>query len=505
MKRRQFLEKMACLSSVVPLTLGIKSGAAKTATRPSVLFIMTDTQRLDDMGAYGNSVINTPNLDRLAHTGTKFTRCYTQYPACMPARATVFTGRYPMAHGVWSNGVPLPESETTMAHVFAENGYRTGGAGKFHFLPHYPYRENTLPTMATHKKPFYGFQEFHLGEDGRSGEHRQWLERNYPEHAGKPDHKIPPELHNTFWSADHTIRFMTDCAEKGQPFFAFCSFVDPHQGYGPPSPYSDMYAEKDMPPPVRKPGELENSRFYDTAFGPRMSKYTKNLAHNRAQHYGEMTFIDDAVGRLVETLEKLDIQNNTLVVFVSDHGDMLGDHWLWWKGHFHYQGCTNVPLFFNWPGRIQNNKTLDILVEQVDILPTVCELAGLPVPPGVQGLSLAEKLTTNDTSPVRAFAYMASVDSGEFHPDYFDQNGKANIKKRKNAVDTYTIRNQKWRFTFYTNGRGGELYDLEDDPDEFVNLWEDPESRDIKFELLQKLTDRIAKTRDPLPLRTRPY
>ena len=120
---------------------------------------MTDTQRKDDMGAYGNSVISTPHLDSLANTGVKFEQCYCACPACMPARASVFTGRYLNAHGVWSNGVPLPKDEITLAHVFAQNGYRTGGAGKFHFIPHYPYR-SPMPTMETHPEPFYGFQEF---------------------------------------------------------------------------------------------------------------------------------------------------------------------------------------------------------------------------------------------------------------------------------------------------------------------------------------------------------
>jgi arylsulfatase A-like enzyme len=465
---------------------------------------MTDTQRLDDMGAYGNPVIKTPNLDRLANTGVKFNSCYTQYPACMPARAVIFTGRYPMANGVWSNGVPLPNDETTIAHVFAANGYRTGGAGKFHFLPHYPYQKTELPTMKTHPEPFYGFQEFHLGEDGRSGEHHQWIKENYPEYAGKPDHQIPIELHNTYWSAQHTIDFIKKCNENDEPFFAFCSFVDPHQGYNPPSPYREMYDEADMPDPIRREGELEGTRFESMANKGAMKRHTDRLAYMRTQHYGEMTFIDDQVGRMVETVETLNLRDNTIIAFISDHGDMLGDHWLWWKGPFHYAGCTNVPFFINGPG-IQQGKTANGICQQTDVMPTLLELAGLEIPLGVQGKSLQSIATTDETETGYDYAYMVSVSNGAYSPDYLGKSKRPEDGKITGKTDTLTIRNHQWRFTYYTHSQDGELYDLENDPNEFTNLWDDPKYREKREELMMKLMTHTASARDPLPLRTRPY
>lgn len=501
MKPKQFYFKTALLAVVAFVVLPLASALEK----PNVLLIMTDTQRKDDMGAYGNDVIKTPHLDKLAREGVMFRNCHVQYAACMPARATVFTGRYPMAHGVWSNGVNLPEEEITIADVFLQNGYRTGGAGKFHFMSHFPYRKNPLPTMETHNGPFYGFQEFHLGEDGRSGEHWQWMEQNHPEYADRPDHEIPLELHNSYWTASHTISFIRDCALHKDPFFAFCSFVDPHQAYNPPEPYRSMYSESEMPEPVRREGELAQSRFRRTAESERFRTYSDRTAWMRAQHYGEMTFIDDMVGKILAELKGLGLTENTIVVFVSDHGDMLGDHWLWWKGAFHWPGCTNVPLFFYWPGYILKGKSVEGMVQHTDVLPTIVELAGLEMPPGIQGLSQLEVLTTDSEDTGYEFAYSEAVGSGEYHPEYLDQNGKREIRRVKDAVNTYTIRSLEWRLTYFSGAGTGELYDLKRDPDEFTNLWDDPGYQERRIELMEVLMNRIAGTRDPLPYKIRPY
>ncbi len=510
--RRTFLR--ASVGTGLALSMGGAAGfllsavdtvEAEANARPNVLLIMTDTQRLDDMGAYGNPVIQTPHLDALARGGVKFSGCHTQYPACMPARATIFTGRYPMAHGVWSNGVPLPETETTLADIFAAAGYRTGGAGKFHFLPHWPYRKSSLPTMDTHPKPFYGFQEFHLGEDGRSGEHHAWIREHHPEYDDKPDDQLPVEVHNSGWTTRHTIDFITRCVSEKTPFFAFCSFVDPHQAYNPPPPYKTLYDPKDMPDPVRRDDELEHSRFRSTARSPSMMRHTERVKEQRAKHYGEMTLIDTCVGRLVETLDALGVRSNTLIVFVADHGDMLGDHWLWWKGPYHYAGCTNVPLFFNWPGRIGAARTIEGMVQQTDILPTICELAGLEVPLGVQGRSLAPVCRGGTDQTPYDYAYIESVSSGAYAPDWQGPGGTRPATDRRHTTDTFTIRSRKWRFTIFSGTDDGELYDLEKDPNEFDNRFHDPAYGSMRGELMAILLDRVGRTRDPLPARTRPY
>lgn len=481
--RRQFIKRAVSITTAISLKrlamAKSDSQADRNVNRPNVLLIMTDQQRKDTIGAYGNPVIKTPNLDSLAQGGVRFENCFVQHAACMPSRACIFTGRYPIAHRVRSNGVPLPESEATLAHIFAQNGYRTGGAGKFHFIPHYPYR-SPLPMMETHPEPYYGFQEFHLGEDGRSGEHWVWVKRNHPQYHKKPDHEIPLQLHNSYWSASHTIEFFRGCVGRGEPFFAFCSFVDPHHSYNPPSPYREMYQEEDMPEPIRKDGELDDKPPPLKARAKRLEGVSKNVAYNRAQYYGEVSFIDDSIGRILKVLDELKIRDNTLIIFVSDHGDMLGDHWLYFKG-LAYPQSANIPLIFNWPARLKAGKVVDGIVQEIDLFPTIMELVGLECPAGIQGRSQANVLTGSSSDTGYEYAYI------------------------EHAGSDYTLRSLKWRFTYYPGKEYGELYELQKDPHEFVNLWNNPKLDNIKRELTATLLDRIVQTRDPLPIRKKPY
>ena len=480
--RRGFMKQIGSVAGAWSLAaLGSRSGAApaRGRQRPNVLLIMTDQHRKDAIGAYGNPVIRTPHLDALAAGGVRFENCWVQHAACMPSRACLFTGRYPMAHGVRRNGVPLSENETTLADVFRRNGYRTGGAGKFHFLPHYPYR-SPLPMMETHPEPYYGFEEFHLGEDGRSGEHWVWIRRNHPEYDKTPDSTIPLELHNSHWSASHAIDFIRTCAGKREPFFAFCSFVDPHHGYNPPSPYREMYRREDMPAPIQREGEFDDKPPHLKKRMQRREGVGKDVAYNRTQYYGEVTFIDDSIGRILKTLDELEIRDNTLVIFTSDHGDMLGDHGLYFK-NLAYPQSASVALLFHWPGHIRQGKVVTGIVQQIDILPTILDLVDLETPAGVQGRSQASLLTTDGTDTGHEYAYIEHVDSD------------------------YTLRSLKWRFTVYPGKPYGELYDLESDPHEFVNFWDDDRFASLKGELMQRLLARIVETRDPLPIRDKPY
>ena len=469
-------------------------------SRPNVLFIMTDQHRKAALGCYGDPVIQTPNIDRLAEEGVLCEQCWTQHPICMPARASIFTGRYPQAHGVRHCGVDLPLDEITMAQTFMEQGYRTGGAGKFHFQCHFdrPPFVHTIPRMDTRSEPYYGFQEFHIGDDGRRGEQAYWIEKNYPEHAGKPDHEIPLELHNSTWSADHTIRFIQDCHQSGDPFFAFCSFVDPHHSYNPPSPYREMYNEADMPVPICREGELDDKPEPVRKRALARSEQNENVAAARTQYYGEVTLIDDSVGRILEVLDDLGIRENTIIAFTADHGDLLGDHFDWYKGFVHYEQSASVPMIYNWGSRLQQGKRLGNIVQSIDIFPTLSDLAGIILPPGVQGRSQVPALTTDSTATGYDAAFIDSYVDGIENPD-IAQTGNPQ------EPDVYTLRSLKWRYSYYVGQEYGELYDLESDPNEFVNLWDDAGREQVKRQLKDELMERIIKARDPLPVRTHPY
>ncbi len=486
--RRAFLQAAA----------GGTAAAARSETgrrsRPNVLLLMSDQHRWDAFGFTGNSVIRTPNFDKLAAGGTRFTECWAQHPVCMPSRASIFTGRYPSVHGVRTNGVPLPRTETTLAQVFAENGYRTGGAGKFHFIPHYPYG-SPLPTMDTYPGPYYGFQEFHIGEDGRSGEQWEWIKKNYPEYHRKPDHEIPLRLHNTYWAASHTIDFIRRCVRRDEPFFAFCSFVDPHHAYDPPPPYRDMYREEDMPRPIGRAGEHEGKPAYVAGLVKRYRRWCDRVLYHRTQYYGEVTFIDDSIGRILDALEEFGVRDNTLIVYLPDHGDLLGDHNLFFKGQQHYRECANLTMLFNWPGKVKAGKVVEGFVQEIDVFPTIAELVGLPRTPGVQGRSQVEALTTDSASTGYDSILIEHAIHGETAPGV----------PVPDVPDCYTVRTKEWRMTYYLALGTGELYDLESDPKELYNRWGDAKLGAVRRKMKNLLLDRVLAARDPLPVRENRY
>jgi len=491
LSRRAFLRQTAGGVAVAPISQQTDSGTLQSAptSRPNVLLIMADQFRADALGVAGNKVIHTPNLDRLAGTGVMFTECRVQHPVCMPSRASIFTGRYPSAHRVRTNGVTLSRLEKTLAQVYLESGYRTGGAGKFHFIPQLG---RQLPTMETHPDPFYGFEEFHIGEDVKAGEYGQWIKRYHPEFAAKPDNELPLELHNTHWSAAHTIDFIKDCAARREPFFAFCSFVAPHSPYNPPPPYQSKYKESEMPPPLIREGELDDKPPFFKMDSKRWRSFSERVKYNRAQYYGSVTFVDDAIGSIVRTLDELHIRQDTLVVFTSDHGDLLGDHGLWFKGPYHYRACANVPLIFNWPGRVQSGKSVNGIVQNIDLFPSITALTGINNPPGIQGRSQLEALTGNTSDTGYSSALVEYGISGVGEPEFARELGHP---------DLYTLYSPKWRMSYYPGKEYGELYDLESDPDEFVNRWHDPALKTVKLRLQDELLDRVLTAHDPLPVR----
>jgi arylsulfatase A-like enzyme len=241
-----------------------------------------------------------------------------------------------------------------------------------------------------------------------------------------------------------------------------------------------MYRAKDMPAPIEQEGEFDDKPPKLHAARKRREGVKGDVAHNRTQYYGEVTFIDDSIGRILKTLDDLDIRDNTLIVFIADHGDMLGDHDLYFKG-VAYPQSASVPFIVNWPGRLQPGKVVNGIVQEIDVLPTILELVGLDIPPGVQGRSQKTVLTTSTADTGYEYAYVEHADSD------------------------YTLRSLKWRFTLYPGKPYGELYDLETDPHEFTNLWDKPNLQAVKVDLTGKLLARIVETRDPLPVKEKPY
>lgn len=495
------------------------------------MLLMADQLRWDAVGAYGNPLIQTPNLDRLAREGVRCERAYATNPFCMPARASVVTGRWPHAHGVWDNRVNLPTDTPTLATIMAAHGYRTGIVGKGHLDTHQGWDD---PQYADKwRGPYYGFQEAQMvvGHNSAAGHYGAWLKREYPDAVplmrrdraleppagGAWKSALPVERHSSTWVADRSIEFIRrhvgprrGDGEGSQPFLLWASFPDPHPPFCPPRPYADLYHPAEMPEPVRRRGEMADKpaffrnevdrwesgwRPYGPIPGANEARDPHHARVRKAYYYGMTTLVDHSIGRILDALEETGQLDHTVVVYVSDHGEMLGDHWLDNKGPWHYDGSARVPLLLRYPPVCPGGRVIPDFVSQADIAPTICDLAGIPYTswpprppahpggerdartlPDVQGISLVPAM--RGEGPARSCVLI------EHELKYVP------------GLHFKTLRTGDHRLTYYAGRPHGELYDLRADPDELVNRWDDSALRQVRADLTALLLDEVMRTED---------
>lgn len=480
---------------------------------PNILWICTDQQRYDSLGCTGNEFVETPTLDQLAAQGVRFDRAYCQSPVCSPSRASFMTGRYPRTTRTRNNGYPLPHSETVITHQLAEAGYECGLAGKLHLSPFTRYEDNPPTTTEPTRRVDDGYSTFHWsGEHSVFGEYLDWLReqgRTYDplpyDDAGHIHIGPPAEYQQTTWCVQQAINYIRERAEARQPWLYSVNLYDPHQLFDPPESYLERYLDdlESIPLPNYQPGELEekperqrevlvqgqSGDVHEEARWPfiEMAEHEHRLV--RAAYWAMIDLIDDQVGRIFEALEETGQRQNTIVVYMSDHGELLGDHGIYTKGSFFYEPLMRVPLIIKGPG-ISTGLVSDGLVELFDIAPTLLEVAGVEQPRGMQARSLVPILSgETDPSEHRSDIYAERyVDQQPAGPD---------------ADDLHTmIRTNRYKLVRSHATDEGELYDLETDPKETENRWTDSSYADVKAELLVRLADRMAETVDPLPERT---
>ncbi len=504
--------------------------------RPNILWFCTDQQRYDTIHAMGNPHINTPNLDRLVEEGVAFTHAFCQSPICTPSRASFLTGRYPAnvrgcmnGNEEWGEGAPL------VTALLAESGYDCGLSGKFH-LAGASGREEPRPKND-------GYRVFHWSHDPEdrfpSGHaYADWLAaQGYSLRDLREDPaSIPPELHQTTWCTDRAIEFLSEKRRKG-PWLMSVNVFDPHAPFDPPQEYRDRYDSLKMPAPLFRetdpntqeavPGDFQNVSRPPEEF---------NAREVTAAYYAMIELIDENVGRLLEALDETGQRENTVIIFTSDHGEMLGDHGLLLKGCRFYEGLVRVPLIISWPGHFppheereseespeavgseseqddtaeaSKDNALDddspapagfvsnALVELVDIAPTLLELAGLPVPLRMQGRSLLPILR-GERPP-------------DLHRDFvrceFYQALNPEVPGREQYEGSYATmyRDARHKIVVYHGHEHGELYDLENDPGEFDNLWNDPDHAELRFDLMRRNFDALAYSIDPGPPQVTPF
>jgi arylsulfatase A-like enzyme len=478
---------------------------------PNILWICTDQQRYDTIAALGNRHVSTPKIDRLVAEGVTFSHAYCQSPICTPSRASFLTGFYPSTVHINGNGLDtFPDHPPLVTRLLADDGYDCGLIGKLHLTSAYKRIERRVDDGYRY------WQYSHAPRDDwpQGHDYADWVRQKgfiLGELTQNVD-GVPAELHQTTWCAEKTIDFIRQ--PHNGPWLASVNIYDPHPPFNPPKAYRDMFDPGSMPGALFRHSDLEQQRKLEgvdfqskvhtpddldikhpvipgsPAPGPRPENLGERDAKTlQAAYYAMIKLVDDQLGRILAALEETGQRDNTVIIFMSDHGEMLGDHGLIQKGCRFYEGLVRVPLIASWPGRFEAGLRSDALVELTDIAPTLLELAGQPVPQRMQGRSLLPILTGQaDPAHHRDFVRC----------EYYD------ALAQPDASFATMYRDARYKLVVYHGHNLGELYDLENDPGEFDNLWDDPAHQTLKLDLMQRSFDASMLAMDRGPRRIGP-
>lgn len=459
----------------------------------NILWICTDQQRWDTLGAYGNTFVHTPNLDKLANEGILFERAYCNNPVCGPSRSSFLTGLYPTASGVPWNGYNMPDEmlPNLLTHRLGPPGYNCGLSGKLHI------RGDGKNTATIESGFDHGYDEFNWSPCGypvnwAGCQYQHWLKDKgvVPEVKDHPESKhvqlnVAPEHHQTTWCAQRAITFMQAMADvqPEQPWLFSCNIFDPHNPTDPPEEMIQRYYNMldDIPLPNYSEGELDNKPLWqqehhanaNKRMPPHPLRFDDLSEHEhklyRAGYYAMIDLIDQQVGRILQTLEETGQRDNTLVIFTSDHGESLGDHGLYWKQYWCYEESVRVPLIMSWPGMKPQTRRVSNFAELVDIVPTIYDAIGIEKPEWLHGHSWWPFM--NGGEPVeRDFAY-AELKAWD----------RAEIRMAR--TDTHKLVKD------YITGEG-ELYDFSDPHLERVNHYHESAYEEVRADLEKRLRQR---------------
>ncbi len=500
-----------------------------------ILFVTTDQQRYDTLGCNGGELARTPVVDALAAAGRRYERCHPSSVVCMPSRSTMLTGQHPSAHGVWMNGVPLAVDAPSVAAELVRAGYRTALIGKAHFEPMLDpfgrFTENRLADLGVDSvdEPWHdgttgchrGFQHLELATHGAVGwlHYSRWLQRTHPEAVGmyylvldrdlevsaegggdtgapQAHHNaIPREWYHTEWVADRTVAWLESLGPDDD-FFCWMSFPDPHHPWDPPRSERHRIDWRDVELPA---GYLADPDAREAVLRAKPSHwwrwYTGELVSNyeaprswvpatltedqvrevNALNAIEVELIDEAVGRVLGSLERLGFAQRTDVVFTTDHGELQGDYGLLFKGPYHTDGLLRLPLIWRpAPHEAATPSVVRAPVGLVDLAPTFLAIAGRPVPSYMEGAALP---VDDADAASRGFdAATTEWDSALFGVD---------VHLRTVVADGYLL--TRCGPGTVHDGTEGELYDLASDPYQRENRFEDPSLRGVRAALADRL------------------
>lgn len=485
----------------------------RSGRRTNVLLLWTDQQRPDTIGAYGNTQIRTPHLDRLAAQGILFEQAYCTQPVCSPSRASVLTGLFPHTHGVRQCNQVLSEAVPTVAELLRAQGYVGGYVGKWHLghelRPQRGFQDFWISTedMYTH---------FHATTSGRSSYHQFLMARGYLPRDNGPlgavfsrdtAARLPEEVSKPACQAAEAMRFLEHY--RDHPFMLSVNFLEPHYPYF--GPWDGMYAGNEMTLPETWYREMETTvpkhyRLRRRLYAERNHYVETNDERGwkelKARYWGLCSLVDKYAGQVLQRLEELGLAEDTIVVYTSDHGEQLGEHRLLTKT-VQYEGSVRVPLIMRVPEVVRARhgdrtrlepRRMTTPVSLVDLTPTLLDLLGYQIPRHMQGVSLRPLLAEGDRDPEEAEVFIEWNEWDGIRPVY-----EQVPETPPASVDARTIRRGRWKLNVHVTNEA-ELYDLAADPDEAHNALRDPGAGPVVRTLYARLREWQVQTGDSLAL-----
>jgi len=439
-----------------------------TAAAPNILLIITDSQRFDTIAALGNPIIRTPVLDRLVREGTSFTSAYTPSPMCVPARCALLYGQGPATTGCYDNVTGMPtDGRSSFVEALSRAGYRTHCVGKTHFTPN----PSALRGFQTREK------QAEVASSPDDDDYLRFLHDEGFDHVCDPHgprgetmtlphpSQLPARLHPSNWVGDRTVAFIEE-ANVDQPWLAYASFVHPHPPWTPPNPWHRLYRPLQMPTPNVPPNH--ESLWTWVNRDERRAVYRDQgvdwhlLRAMKAYYYACISFIDFQVGKMMDALDRRGQLDDTLIIFLSDHGDHLGDYLTFHLGSMH-DSCARIPMLLRWPGHLAPDARCDRPVTLLDVAPTVLAAAG-----GAHDLEL-------EGDDLKAIA------EGHVARD------AAYIQFLRAEKGIYAVVTDDWKYAWSAGDDREFLFDRRHDPRETQNVADMPMTDDIQAELRRQL------------------
>lgn len=428
--------------------------------RPNILFLLTDQQRYDTIRALGQGCIRTPNLDRLVEGGTTFSRAMVPAPECVPSRCCFTYGQFPTQTGCYSNGTHFPaDGRENLMEALSRSGYRTHGIGKYHFS----YAERSRNTELN------GFgsrdRQEEIPHDCETDDYLRFLrgagfDQVVDPHGVRSElyyfpqpAQMPARYHPTQWVGDRAVSFLQERAGEAEqsPWYAFVSFIHPHPPFAPPSPWHKLYRDTEVPPPHLPPG-CEGNWIHANLHQNRYKRFDQGrdlwrMRMIRAYYYACISFIDFQVGRILDTLSSTGADRKTLIVFSSDHGELLGDFGCVGKRSYH-DPASRVPLILRWPGVVPESHLCHTPASLLDVTRTFLETAGTSfLSHRAEGNNLVHQAAAADR----------------------DRTLFSQLNRGPSAI--YTATNRRFKYVYSAPDQRELFFDLVRDPGETTDLW----------------------------------